>query len=299
MPPRTVAIIQARMSSSRLPGKVLLDINGRPMLAHVIQRTRRAETLDQVLVATTNDPSDDALADFCLDNQIPIFRGSLYDVLDRYYQAAKTSQAQVIVRITADCPLIDPEVIDKVVRLFLGGENPDSQAPSPAVKNTVKDLRRSRTPRDSGDQEHRSDLPYDFAANRLPPPWGRTYPIGLDTEVCTFTALELAWHEASLTYQREHVMPFFYDQPERFRILHVNPEEVFTDFDTGALRWTVDTPDDLELVRRIYAAFGGRDDFSWLEVLELVERLPELMQINAQSKAKDYRAIDPRAVKNT
>jgi spore coat polysaccharide biosynthesis protein SpsF len=277
MPNRTVAIIQARMSSSRLPGKVLLDINGRPMLAHVIERTRRAQIVDQTLVATTSDPSDDALADFCQVNEYPLFRGSLYDVLDRYYQAAAASQAEVIVRITADCPLIDPQVIDKVVRRFLGYETPEIQSPG------------------RQDVDASAGLPYDFAANRLPHPWGRTYPVGLDTEVCTFAALELAWHEASLPYQREHVMPFFYDQPERFRILHVNQEEAVTNLDTGALRWTVDTLSDLELARRIFAAFNGRDDFSWLEVLELVERQPELMQINAQSKAKDYRAFDARS----
>jgi spore coat polysaccharide biosynthesis protein SpsF len=271
-----VAIIQARMSSSRLPGKVLLDIHDRPMLAHVVERTRRAQMIDYVLVATTNDPTDDELAEFCRANQYPLFRGSLHDVLDRYYQAAKASQAEIIVRITADCPLIDPQVIDKVISRFLGVETGHHQMPD------ARDLPRQR------------ELPYDFAANRLPPPWGRTYPIGLDTEVCTFAALESAWHEASLPYQREHVMPFFYEQPQRFRILHINQDEISTEINTGALRWTVDTSEDLQLLREIYAAFGGRDDFSWLEVLKLVESKPELMQLNAQAQAKDYREFDTR-----
>jgi spore coat polysaccharide biosynthesis protein SpsF len=271
-----VAIIQARMSSSRLPGKVLLDIHDRPMLARVVERTRRAQMIDNVLVATTNDPTDDELAEFCQANQYPFFRGSLQDVLDRYYQAAKASQAGIIVRITSDCPLIDPQVIDKVISRFLGVKVGHHQLP------------------DARDIPRPQDLPYDFAANRLPPPWGRTYPIGLDTEVCTFAALETAWHEASLPYQREHVMPFFYEQPQRFCILHINQDEISTKINTGALRWTVDTSEDLQLVREIYAAFGGRDDFSWLEVLKLVESKPELMQLNAQTQAKDYREFDTR-----
>jgi len=105
----------------------------------------------------------------------------------------------------------------------------------------------------------------------------------------SLAALELAWQEAKQPHQREHVMPFFYDQPERFRILHVNHE-----IDYGALRWTVDTPEDLELVRQIFARFPDRQDFSWLEVLALFEQEPELAQINAQIHAKDYRLVDTR-----
>ena len=250
---KIVAIIQARMRSTRLPGKVLLDIAGQPMLVHVFERTRLAKTINQVVVATTDDPSDDAIEALCQERGYPYYRGSLYDVLDRYYQAACLFAADVIVRITADCPLIDPEVIDKTVLGFLG--------------NGI----------------------YDFAANRLPPPWGRTYPIGLDTEVCSFAALELAWREAWQPHQREHVMPFFYDQPERFRILHVNHSR-----DYGRLRWTVDTPEDLKLVRQIFARFPDREDFSWLEVLELFEKEPDLALINAQINAKDYRQVDVR-----
>lgn len=250
---KIVAIIQARMSSSRLPGKVLLDIAGQPMLAHVVERTRLAQTIDQVVVATTTDRSDDAIEVFCRERGVPYIRGNLYDVLDRYYQAGQAFQAAVVVRITSDCPLIDPGVVDKTVTEFL------------------------------------QDGKADFAANRLPPPWGRTYPVGLDTEVCTFGGLELAWQEAQAQHQREHVMPFFYEQPERFRILHVNHE-----VDYGALRWTVDTPEDLELVRQIFAHFPGREDFSWLEIVDLFQREPSLAEINAQIKAKDYRQVDNR-----
>ena len=110
-------------------------------------------------------------------------------------------------------------------------------------------------------------------------------------EVCTLEALETAWQEARLPHQREHVMPFFYDHLERFHILLINHSA-----DHGALRWTVDTHEDLDLVRRIFAAFPGRDDFSWLEVLDLFERHSELAQINAAIPAKDYRHVDSRRI---
>src|ERR1700691_2516384 len=122
--PKVVAIIQARMGSTRLPGKVLADICGRPMLRHVIERTRRSETLDEVIVATTEEPADDTIAAFCCEHCVSCFRGSEHDVLDRYYEAARRFAAEAIVRITSDCPLIDPEVIDNTARKFLL-ERPD------------------------------------------------------------------------------------------------------------------------------------------------------------------------------
>ena len=271
---RIVAIIQARMSSSRLPGKVLLDISGQSMLARVVERTRLAHTLDEVVVATTSDPSDDPVADLCAQRGYPNYRGSLHDVLDRYYQSAKAFAAQVIVRITADCPLIDPSVIDQTVRVFLGeAENPESYSviSSPETRSNLD-----------------KDFPWDFAANRLPPPWGRTYPIGLDTEVCTFQALTRAWKEADQPYQREHVMPFLYEH-DAFRVILLNTEP-----DYGALRWTVDTSEDLELVRQIYAHFEPRWDFSWQEVIELFKRQPSLARINQKVQHKDFRDVDSR-----
>ncbi len=268
--PNTIAIIQARMGSSRLPGKVLLDIAGEPMLARVVERARRAHSLHEVVVATTLEADDDPVAEFCASRGYPFYRGSLYDVLDRYYQAALMYGAEVIVRLTSDCPVIDPQVIDMTVNAFLGLPANLSQDEEPVEIELAK-------------------LPYDFAANRLPPPWGRTYPIGLDTEVCTMVGLTTAWQEASLTHQREHVMPFFYEQPERFRILHLDYP-----LDYGKLRWTVDTPQDLELARQIFAHFPGRDDFSWLEVLALFEREPQLALINQDIHPKDYRQVDER-----
>jgi len=259
---KTVAIIQARRASSRLPDKVLLDIGGEPMLVRVVERTQQAKRVDAVVVATTTDPSDEAIEILCNARSYPCYRGSMHDVLDRYYQAARAVDAEVIVRITADCPVIDPQVVDQTVQEFFapreGAGTPDS-------------------------------FVWNFAANRLPPPWGRTFPVGLDTEVCSFAGLEVAWKEASLPHQREHVMPFFYEHPERFRILLVNAPG-----DYGALRWTVDTAEDLELLRQIYARFAGEGNFSWLEVLALFEREPELAKINAGVQPKHYQQVDAR-----
>ena len=273
MKPKIVAIIQGRMSSSRLPGKILADIAGQPMLTRVFTRTSRAQTLDEVIFATTTDASDDPVAEYCDFSGIPYTRGSLFDVLDRYYQTAKQAKADLVVRITADCPVIDPGLIDDVVKKVL----------------EIGDLR------------------FDFAANRLPPPWGRTYPIGLDTEVCTFAALERAWKEAKEPQHREHVMPYFYEgvklipdnrslstgiSPRGFKVALLNHP---TDF--GDYRWTVDTSEDLEFIREVYSRFGDRDDFTWKEMLDLVHDEPKLMEINAGVKHKTLKDIDKRALK--
>ena len=268
---KVVAIIQARMSASRLPGKVLLDIGGEPMLARVLERTRRSQGVDQVLVATSQEQADDPIEAFCTQRRYSCFRGSLHDVLDRYYQAAKSHSAEIVVRITADCPIIDPLVIDQTLMAFYG-KGPNLITETDPERSLFKS----------------EPVPaWDFAANRLPPPWKRTFPIGLDTEVCTFTALEIAWHEADQPHQREHVMPYLYEQDHRFRILLVKHDP-----DLGDLRWTVDTPQDLELLRQVYKRFSGRDDFSWLAVLELFKSEPELAKINAGIPHKDYLDVE-------
>jgi spore coat polysaccharide biosynthesis protein SpsF len=266
--PKIVAIIQGRMAASRLPGKILCDLGGQPMLTRVVERVQRATTLDMVLVATTSDRSDDPVEIVCRARNYPLYRGDMLDVLNRYYQAALQSKADIIVRITADCPVIDAAVIDLVIKKFL-------------------------------------QTGADFAANRLPPPWKRTFPIGLDVEVCTFIALERAWKEADQKFQREHVMPFIYEgipvdafdmtrtalqvSPRGFQVLLVNHLP-----DLGSKRWTVDTAEDLELMQRVYAHFEGRDDFTWLDVLALFEREPELVNINSNVAHKSAFDTDRR-----
>jgi spore coat polysaccharide biosynthesis protein SpsF len=295
----TVAIIQARMGARRLPGKVLLDIGGQPMLARVVERTQRAKTVDQVIVATTTEPDDDAVAAFCTDRSYPYYRGSLHDVLDRYYRAAYQFNAGVIVRITADCPAIDPEVVDRTVNAFWGQtESIDqilvigSQGLDTGRKNEPRSFKQEEISAQQSGIHTTPDLnSYDFVANRLPPPWIRTYPIGLDTEVCSFHALEQTWNEATHPHQREHVMPYMYEHCDRFRVLLVNHRP-----DYGSMRWTVDTHEDLELLRKIYAYFDNKDNFSWLDILELLKQYPELTHLNANVRHKTYNEVDERGL---
>ncbi len=282
MTSKVVAIVQARMTSSRLPGKVLLDIQGEAMLGRVVARAARAKAVQEVLVATTSDASDDVICEYCDSHRIAFSRGSQFDVLDRYYQAARMTRADSIVRITGDCPAIDPTLIDDVVDTLHGKRRAEGQATSDTTRTSL-----------------------DFVANRLPPPWRRTYPIGLDTEACTFGSLERAWRYATEPQQREHVMPYLYEgvelaaagpgitmgvTPRGFRVALLDCESDF-----GSYRWTVDTAEDLEFIRRVYAHFRGRDDFSWRDVLGLLQQQPELMKINAGVQHKTLNDIDERA----
>lgn len=177
---KTIAVIQARTGSERLPGKVLADLAGRSMLERVFERTRRAERVDEVVVATTELQEDDPIEHLCLERDWPCFRGSEMDLLDRYYQTARLHGAEVVVRVTSDCPLIDPGIIDRVVEEFF-----------------------DRLPE------------CDYASNTLD---RRTFPRGLDTEIMTAEALGRAWREDSDPTTREHVTPFFYRHRELFRL---------------------------------------------------------------------------------
>jgi spore coat polysaccharide biosynthesis protein SpsF len=302
-----IAIIQGRMSSSRLPGKVLMEINDRPMLQHVIERSMRARLLDGIVVATSSDPSDDILEQFCNLHGIPCYRGSLSDVLDRFYQAARQFHADVVIRLTADCPLIDPTILDRTISAFFGTPYPVDPVtprplPNPGALNS--------TSPDHSSLIYSLPAPLDFCANRLPPPWKRTIPIGLDVEVCAFEALEHAWQNANQLHQREHVMPYLYQGVE---FTHTEPlanREWFVDSgttplgwrvgllnhdpDLGSLRWTVDTPDDLEFVRQVYTHFGAYEVFGWQQVLALLESNPELAAINAGVEHKSAFDVDQR-----
>lgn len=239
---KVVVIIQAHMGSTRLPGKVLMDLAGEPMLARVVARSRRAQTVDKVVVAATVRPADNAIANLCVEREWPCFRGGEEDVLDRHYHAAIAHGADAVVRITSDCPLIEPEIIDRVVREFL-----DLQ---PGV---------------------------DYACNVLP---RRTFPRGLDTEVMRFDALEQAWREDHNPAWREHVTPYIQCNPGLFRIHGVTNE-----MDLSHMRWTVDTPEDLAFVRRIYDHFG-HNLFSWREVLGVLGQHPEWSEVNKRVEQK-------------
>ena len=236
----TVAIIQARTGSTRLPGKVLLPLIGAPVLTRVVRRVARASLVESTIVATTTAPSDDPIVELAEREGWLVERGSETDLLDRYVQAARAHVASTVVRITSDCPLIDPDLIDDVVAALR---------------------------QDGG----------DYASNSLEP---RTYPRGLDVEAMTMAALEEAWREDHDPGSREHATPYIYRHPERFRL-----RRVASPVDLSAHRWTVDTPEDYELVRRIYERLG-RDDFSWREALAVVEANPGWTELNRSVSQK-------------
>lgn len=179
---KVVAIVQARMGSSRLPGKILKEIVGKPMLWHVVNRLKACKFVHNIVVATTTSGSDNIVKEFCMKNSFEIFSGSENDVLDRYYQAAIVYGADAVVRITADCPLIDPSVSDRVISEYL-----NNQGEIDGSSNTIN----------------------------------RTYPRGLDTEVFSFASLTNIWKEAKKDYQREHVTIYAYEHPKKFKLIGV------------------------------------------------------------------------------
>lgn len=231
---KVVAIVQARMGSTRLPGKVLKDLAGETMLGRVVGRLRCANRIDEVLVATTDLTIDDAIVHECQELRAEIWRGSQDDVLDRYFKAAEFARADVVVRITSDCPLIDPEITDKTIARFL------------------------------------DELP-DYAANTIV----RTYPRGLDTEVMSFAALSRAWQKAQKPYEREHVTPYILEHPSEFSLL-----SVVADQDYSSHRWTVDTPEDFLFAQTVYDRLRFKGVFCWRDVLNLLDREPELAELN-------------------
>jgi spore coat polysaccharide biosynthesis protein SpsF len=233
---RSVAIIQARTGSTRLPGKVLKDIAGSTMLARVVERTRRARTLDAVVVATTDLAPDNIIARLCSERGWPCFRGSEADVLDRYHRAALQFGAELVVRVTSDCPLIDPELIDKhVIRL----------------------------------QERWSEV--DLVTNMAQ----QTYPLGLAVEALPLDVLARMHRMSTTPELREHVTTLAYVEPEWFQIEHV-----LNTVDLSHMRWTVDTPEDLKVIRLIFEHFG-HDRFTWRDILPLFDEHPEWTKINA------------------
>jgi spore coat polysaccharide biosynthesis protein SpsF len=247
-----IALIQARMGSSRLPGKVMKEICGKPMLEWVVQRAKKAACMNKLAVAMTTDTADDILENYCRKHKIEYYRGSPSDVLDRFVQAGRKFDANVIVRLTADCPFIDPGLIDQTFGAFIESK-------------------------------------VDFAANRLPPPYKRTFPIGLDVEIVAMPALEKAWREAAELYEREHVMPYIYQHPDLFKIRIIDHP-----LDYGSYRWTVDTSQDLAFIQTVADELGCHMDFSWLKVIDLLRQKPALVKINEQVPHKTFTDVDER-----
>jgi spore coat polysaccharide biosynthesis protein SpsF len=219
-----------------------MDVLGQPMLVRVVERIKRAKLLRNVIVATSTKPSDEPIVRICQERSWHCTRGSEDDVLDRYFQAATIFKSDVVIRITSDNPLIDPDLADQVIKRYLD-----------AYPNV------------------------DYVSNDFP---HRTFPLGLDVEAISFSALKTAWEEDKNPLWREHVTTYVLRHPERFRLLSVASE-----IDRSEMRWTVDTPEDLKFVRMIFGHFK-HDRFHWQDVLVALEMHPEWLDINRQIRQK-------------
>lgn len=241
----TVAIIQARMGSSRLPGKVLRPLLGKPMLAHIVERVRAAQGIDNVVVATSDKTIDQAIIDFCADAQIDCFAGDETDVLDRFYRAAASQQAERVLRITADCPLADPELIAQLIEFFAAGELDYAAVATGAGAVFMK---------------------------------GGRYPDGYDAECMRMSALKRAWEESSVATDREHVTPYLWRQPEVFA-----QAKLESDHDYSSLRLTVDNEEDFALIRKIYEAlYSAERHFQLADVINFINEHPDASLLNQQ-----------------
>jgi spore coat polysaccharide biosynthesis protein SpsF len=233
---KVLTIIQARKSSTRLPSKVLLDLEGKSVLEHVIFRLQRCKLAGELIVATTVNREDLQIVKRCAEIGIGVYCGCEEDPLERYYQAAGLFGGSHIIRIKADCPLIDPEIVDDAIRLHL----------------------------ESG---------ADYTGNTLK----RTYPIGQDVEILTYATLKRVWQNASLFSEREHITLYIPKHPDIFNIEHLEYAE-----NLSGKRWTMDYPEDYELIRVIFKNLYPKDPaFGMRDVLDFLSRNPTLESLNS------------------
>lgn len=236
-----MVVVQARMLSTRLPGKVLKEVLGKPLLLYLVERLRRLALVDGIVIATSIDPSDDVISTLCDHEGLHSVRGSQEDVLSRIYAASKAFGLEALVRITADCPLIDPALIDMGLSAF-------------------------------------SKDNYDYLSNTL----DRTFARGMDFEIIRFSALEKGFFEATSPYDKEHVTPFIYSHPERFRLASMKQQK-----NESHLRLTVDEESDFALTKKILEALYPKNpEFVMADIRELLKQNPELEQINAHVAQK-------------
>ena len=242
---KVVIINQARMTSTRLPGKVLKKVLDKPLLEYQIERLQRVKLADELVIATTKNTTDDPIVEVCHRAGVKFYRGSEEDVLARYYEVAKENEADIIVRVTSDCPLIDPKIVDRVIQAYF---------------------------------HHQPQCHY--ASNSLE----RTYPRGMDTEVFSFESLDQAYSEAVAQPDREHVTPFLIQQPERFNLIPVLNWE-----NQSYHRWTVDTQEDFNLIKKILEViYPQNPEFSIADCLNVLQEYPEWQKINAHIEQKKY-----------
>lgn len=240
--PIITIVIQARMSSSRLPKKVMLPILGETLLWRMIERIKRVKYPVNMVIATSTDVNDDIIELFCQEKNVAFFRGDLNDLLDRHYQVGLLTKADAVIKIPSDCPLIDPKIIDKVIDFYLENQGE-----------------------------------YDFISNLHP----ATYPDGNDVELMTFEALEKAWKEAKKPLEREHTTPFFWENPQLFRLANLSWE---TGLDYSMThRFTIDYDEDYQFIKRIFEElYPANPDFKLEDILSLIDSNTDIYKINNQ-----------------
>ena len=239
---KIVTVIQARTGSSRLPNKILLPLSDAPLLFRMYERVAISKLKGTIVVATTTDKSDDKVEQLCNDYQINCYRGHPTDLLDRHYQAAKLLNADAIVKIPSDCPLIDSDIIDKVLRFYL----------------------------DNSDK-------FDYVSNLHP----ASYPDGNDVEIMSYEALKNTWENAKLELEREHTTPYFWENPDKFKIGNV-VWETGLDYSMSH-RFTIDYEKDYNFIKQVYdELYPINNKFKLENILDLLERKPELKKINEE-----------------
>jgi spore coat polysaccharide biosynthesis protein SpsF len=237
-------LLQARMGSTRLPGKVLKTVLGKPLLAYAVERLSQVTHASEIWVLTSQLQGDNPIAHWCKENEVSCYRGSESDVLDRYYQASQLTKVDWLLRVTGDCPLIDPDVIDEMLSAFQKARIENAETAPDYLSNTLE----------------------------------RTYPRGLDAELFTKAALESAWQEARNADEREHVTPYIYRHPERFRLAQHQQSPDHSD-----MRWTVDVPEDFKLIEAILTALMPvNPDFRQSDILALLQKHPDWLSWNAK-----------------
>jgi spore coat polysaccharide biosynthesis protein SpsF len=235
----TLIIIQARMGSKRLPGKVMMKINGKPMLYYIIRQIRNSKFNPEIIVATSNLPKDDIIEEYVKSQNVRIFRGSENDVLDRYYQCAKTSSNEPIIRICADSPFIDPQIIDQSIEKFMSVK-PDY------LSNII---------------EKDKDVWIEGSCG---------FPIGTAVEVFSFSALEKTWNNSIDPYEREHVTEYIIKHSKDFKL-----DNIKNSINLSKYRIVVDHLYDFELASKIILKFSEDEIFNISKVIAILKKFSE------------------------
>lgn len=246
-----VCVVQARLGSTRLPGKVLLELCNIPMIVHIVRRLERVTAIDRVIVATGEIDSNDELREVCAKYQIECYSGSEDDVLDRVYNAVSYLRPQNVLRVTGDCPLIDPAIVKELIDFYNSNDFDHCGVATGAGVSGKKEIKK--------------------------------YPDGMDCEIMSFESLEDAWLNAVEESEREHVTPYLWKRPGQFKIGALYSKEDFSDY-----RLTVDNAEDFKLINWIYERlFLKNNSFSLKDIIQEINNFPEAKKINVKYLGKE------------